>query len=63
MQSLQRFVFEGTELIKNVLITYTDTMMLVSPGLVIAFLEDLTNPQRDVYYAEPFSVVRPVRRR
>ena len=42
MQSLQRFVFEGTELIRKVLITYTDTMMLVPPGLVVAFLEYLT---------------------
>jgi hypothetical protein len=41
MQSLQRFVLEGTELIKNVLVTYTDTLMLV-PGLVVAFLEYLT---------------------
>jgi hypothetical protein len=42
MQSLQRFVLEGTELIKNVLVTYTDTLMSVPPGLVVAFLEYLT---------------------
>jgi hypothetical protein len=44
MQSLQRFVFEGTELIKKVLVMYTDTMVLVPPGLVVAFLEYLTQP-------------------
>ncbi len=41
-QSLQRFVFEGTELVRKVLITYTDTMMLVSPGLAVASFEYLT---------------------
>lgn len=43
LQSLQRFVFEGTELIKNVLVKYADTLMSVPTGLAVAFHESLTH--------------------